>query len=74
MKKCLTLRGFIVPEFVPQFAGKFFSEVPALVAQGKLKSEERVIEGWDKAAQALVDMMKTGHDAIGKPVVVVGQA
>ncbi|THU97229.1 NAD(P)-binding protein [Dendrothele bispora CBS 962.96] len=74
MKKRLLLRGFIVPDFLSQFGAKFYNEVPALVAQGKLKSEERIIEGWDNAAEALVDMMKTGHDAIGKPVVVVGKA
>ena len=74
MKKRLLLQGFIVPDFLSQFGAKFYNEVPALVAQGKLKSEERIIEGWDNAAEALVDMMKTGHDAIGKPVIVVGKA
>ncbi|KAF8073464.1 hypothetical protein FPV67DRAFT_1620585 [Lyophyllum atratum] len=45
MKKRLELRGFIVPEFIPQFIGKFLEEVPALMGQGKLKSEECATEG-----------------------------
>jgi NADPH-dependent curcumin reductase CurA len=74
MKKRLTLRGFIVPEFIPQFMGKFFAEVPALMAQGKLRSDERVIRGWENLAQAFVDMLSSGHEQVGKPVVVVAES
>jgi len=73
MKKRLELRGFIVPEFIPQFMGKFLAEVPALMAQGKLKSEECATEGIENAPQALVDMLTGGKDAIGKPIVVIAK-
>ncbi|KAG6855885.1 hypothetical protein H0H87_009708 [Tephrocybe sp. NHM501043] len=73
MKKRLDVRGFIVPEFIPQFFGKFMAEVPALMAQGKLKSEESATEGIENAAQALVDMLLGKSDSVGKPIVVVAK-
>ncbi|KAG6909249.1 hypothetical protein DXG01_001431 [Tephrocybe rancida] len=73
MKKRLDVRGFIVPEFIPQFFGKFIAEVPALMAQGKLKSEESATEGIENAAQALIDMLKGKADAVGKPIVVIAK-
>ncbi|KAG6864893.1 hypothetical protein C0991_006508 [Blastosporella zonata] len=73
MKKRLDVRGFIVPEFIPQFIGKFMTEVPALMAQGKLKSEESATEGIENAAQALIDMLIGKGDAVGKPIVVVAK-
>ncbi|KAG6915437.1 hypothetical protein DXG01_011467 [Tephrocybe rancida] len=71
MKKRLDVRGFIVPDFIPQFFGKFMEQVPALMAQGKLRSEETATNGIEKAPQALIDMLVGGGDAVGKPIVVV---
>ncbi|KAG6815665.1 hypothetical protein H0H93_009259, partial [Arthromyces matolae] len=74
MKKRLDLRGFIVPEFIPQFFGKFMAEVPALMMQGKLKSEEAVIaEGIENAPQGLVDMLTGRGNAVGKPIIIVAK-
>ncbi|RDB24661.1 Zinc-type alcohol dehydrogenase-like protein PB24D3.08c [Hypsizygus marmoreus] len=73
MKKRLTLRGFIVPDLIPQFIGKFMTEVPALMATGKLKSEEAITQGFENAPQAIVNMLSSGHNAVGKPVVVVAE-
>ncbi|PPQ98165.1 hypothetical protein CVT26_003211 [Gymnopilus dilepis] len=69
--KRITIRGFIVPDFLPELLGKFFEEIPALMGQGKLRSEERNIYGIEKAPEAIVDMLKSGHDVAGKPVVIV---
>ncbi|KAF5379630.1 hypothetical protein D9757_009200 [Collybiopsis confluens] len=72
-KKRLKIQGFVVPDYIPQFAAQFFQEVPALVAQGKLKSKENTVgEKWDDVPQSIADMLKSGHDIVGKPVVTVG--
>ncbi|KAF8910460.1 hypothetical protein CPB84DRAFT_1842477 [Gymnopilus junonius] len=71
--KRITIRGFIVPDFLPQLLGRFFEEVPALMAQGKLKSEERNIHGIENTPEAIVDMLKSGHGVAGKPVVIIAQ-
>ncbi|THU92228.1 NAD(P)-binding protein [Dendrothele bispora CBS 962.96] len=73
MKKCIKLYGFIVPDFLPQFMGQFLQEVPTMIGQGKLKSKELLVEGIENAAQAIVDMLNSGHDVIGKPVVIVAK-
>ncbi|KAJ3824232.1 hypothetical protein F5880DRAFT_1561378 [Lentinula raphanica] len=75
MKKRLTVRGFIVPDFIPQFGARFFQEVPALVAQGKLRSEETIIgEKWEDVPNGIIKMMSSGYGHAGKPVIVVGSA
>jgi hypothetical protein len=71
-KKRLTIRGMLVPELVPKVAGRFFSEVPTLLAQGKITGLEHVTKGIENAAQALVDTLKGGA-GIGKPVVLVAE-
>ncbi|KAL4255917.1 Medium-chain dehydrogenase/reductase [Pleurotus pulmonarius] len=71
-KKRLTIRGFLVPDLIPKFAGKFFAEVPALVAQGKIRSQEAIVEGLENAPAALLDMLK-GGGKVGKVVVVVAE-
>ncbi|KAG5728702.1 Zinc-type alcohol dehydrogenase-like protein PB24D3.08c [Termitomyces sp. T112] len=73
MKKRLDVRGFIVPEFIPQYFGKFMEQVPALMAQGKLKSEEYATNGIQNAPQALIDMLLGGGNAVGKPIIVVAK-
>ncbi|KAH9481028.1 Zinc-type alcohol dehydrogenase-like protein PB24D3.08c [Psilocybe cubensis] len=73
MKKRIKIQGFIVPDFIPQFMGKFFETVPALMAQGKLKSQEIEIEGFENAPQALVDTLCSGHEKAGTLVVVVAK-
>ena len=50
--------------------GQFFEDVPRMLAEGKLKSTERIYEGMEAAPQAFVDMLKGGWDtAEGKVVV-----
>ncbi len=47
--------------------------MPGLVAQGQIKCKEYIIDGFDSAPQALVDVVR-GYDSVGKPVVVVDPA
>ena len=55
--------------------GGFFTEIPALLAQGKIIGEESVIEGIENAPQAIVDMLTGGRGAdVGKPVIIVAKA
>ncbi|KAF7428361.1 hypothetical protein PC9H_007583 [Pleurotus ostreatus] len=71
-KKRLTLTGFLVPDLIPQYGGRFFTEIPALLAQGKIKSREVVFEGIDSAPRALLAVLNGGEDA-GKVVVMVAK-
>ncbi|KAF5371386.1 hypothetical protein D9615_009692 [Tricholomella constricta] len=71
MKKRLELRGFIVPDFIPQFFGKFMEEVPALMPQGKLRSEEYLTRGIENAPHVLIDVLNGRSDAVGKPIVMI---
>ncbi|TFK41535.1 hypothetical protein BDQ12DRAFT_678153 [Crucibulum laeve] len=73
MKKRITIRGFIVPELIPQFIGKFFADIPALLVEGKLKSEEFVIDGIENGPKTFIDMLKSGHEVAGKLVIVVAK-
>ncbi|KAG9220823.1 hypothetical protein CCMSSC00406_0002577 [Pleurotus cornucopiae] len=71
-KKRLTLTGFLVPDLIPQYGGRFFTEIPALLAQGKIKSREVVFQGIDSAPRALLAVLNGGEDA-GKVVVMVAK-
>lgn len=73
MKKCINIRGFIVPNLIPQFIGKFFEVIPALMAQGKLRSQETEYEGIENAPQAFIDTLASGHEKAGTLVVVVAK-
>ena len=71
--KRLSLNGFIASDLTSQFAGQFYQEIPGLLAQGKIKCKEYVVDGFDNAPQAIVDVLK-GYDGVGKPVIVVDPA
>ncbi|KAF8984304.1 hypothetical protein BDQ17DRAFT_1260891 [Cyathus striatus] len=73
MKKRLSIKGFIVPEYIPEFIGRFFAEVPALMGQGKIRSEESIVKGIENTPKAFVDMLGSGHETAGKPVVIVAE-
>jgi len=72
-KKRLSITAYSVRELMAPFFQRFFSEFPVLMSEGKLRSEEAVTEGFANAAQALVNMLKSGSDDIGKPVIVVAK-
>jgi NADPH-dependent curcumin reductase CurA len=54
-------------------APRFFSEIPSLVAQGKLKIREHLTYGIENGAAAFVEMLKPGN-IVGKPIIVVADA
>lgn len=62
-------RGYIVSEYMDK-APMFFGEVAPLLAQGKVKFQESVYDGLDKAPEAFLGLF-TGENA-GKAVVRVG--
>ncbi|KAL1758229.1 hypothetical protein FB107DRAFT_207742 [Schizophyllum commune] len=69
-KRNVTVSGFLAPYIAGEYMGKFFEDVPRMLAEGKLKSTERIYEGMEAAPQAYVDMLKGGWDtAEGKVVV-----
>jgi len=43
------------------------------MGEGKLRSEEAVTEGFANAAQAIVNMLKSGSNGVGKPVIIVAK-
>ncbi|KAJ7477164.1 hypothetical protein B0H11DRAFT_1293397 [Mycena galericulata] len=69
-KKRLNVQGFLIADHAQAMAPRFFTEIPALVAQGKLISEEHLIEGIENGPAAFVDMLK-GAFPVGKPIIVV---
>lgn len=62
-------RGFIVSEYMDK-AMEFAAEVAPLLAQGKIKFQESVYEGLDKAPEAFIGLFK--GENFGKAVVRVG--
>jgi hypothetical protein len=57
LSKSLTLRGFVYTEFVEQHLPEFLREVGALVAEGRVRYREDVVDGLEKAPEAFVGML-----------------
>ncbi|KAF8583186.1 alcohol dehydrogenase [Ramaria rubella] len=69
--KChLTVSGFLVPDLAVSLAGRFFTEISLLVAQGKIQVFEHFTQGLENTAQVFVDLLKEGG-TLGKPLIVV---
>jgi NADPH-dependent curcumin reductase CurA len=64
--KRLTIRGFLVRDWADE-KGAFLAEVAPLLAQGRLKAKETVVEGIARAPQAFLDMLHGAN--VGKMVV-----
>ena len=62
----LTMRGFLVLDWGHE-SRAFYSEVAPLVASGRLKWRETIVEGLANAPQAFIGMMKGANT--GKMVV-----
>jgi NADPH-dependent curcumin reductase CurA len=48
------------------------TEVPPLIAQGKIKAKEHAVHGLENTPQLFADMLKQGGTS-GKPVIVVAE-
>ena len=64
------LQGFIILDYYPRF-GEAVAELAGLAAEGKLKTEETVVEGFDRLPEAL-NMLFAGENR-GKLVVRIGE-
>ena len=64
--KRLTIRGFIVLDWLRELK-TFQAEVAPLIASGKIKALETVIDGLDNAPEAFLSMLRGGN--VGKMVV-----
>jgi NADPH-dependent curcumin reductase CurA len=60
LARSLTLRGFIVYEFA-ELLPDFLSEVGPLVKSGEVRYREDVVDGFEKAPEALIGMLGGGN-------------
>ncbi|KAJ7682244.1 hypothetical protein DFH06DRAFT_1289783 [Mycena polygramma] len=67
-KRRLRFEGFIVADY-PEYNERFYTEIPPLVAQGKIVAQEQLFDGLDKDPEAFLSMFN--GTSTGKPVVVV---
>jgi NADPH-dependent curcumin reductase CurA len=73
-KKRLQIHGLFVADHAPALAPRFFAEVPALMARGKMIGQEALTEGLESAPEAFFKLLQEGGaDELGKPVVVVAE-
>jgi NADPH-dependent curcumin reductase CurA len=69
--KRLTLRGFIVSDFLKDLPAFQTEAIPALLS-GKLISSETIVEGIDAAPAAFLGLFEAGDRHVGKMLVHVG--
>ena len=67
--KRLRIQGFLVSDH-SHLQSQFVNEVAPMLADGRLKAEETVVEGIENAAQAFLDLLSGGNT--GKMVVRLG--
>ncbi|KAJ7666676.1 hypothetical protein DFH06DRAFT_1085829 [Mycena polygramma] len=71
-KKRMRIEGFLLPELVPEFGPRFYTEVPALLAQGKMTAKEDIMVGLENGPEALLAALQEGgNGAAGKVVILV---
>ncbi|WP_136685932.1 NADP-dependent oxidoreductase, partial [Falsirhodobacter xinxiangensis] len=58
LTKSLTLRGFIMAEFMEAQMSEFLTEASGWVADGKLRWREDVVDGLDAAPEAFIGMLE----------------
>jgi len=69
VRKELSIHGFIVLNWLPQYEAKFYEEFSPLVKSGEIKSEADVVYGLDKVGEALLEVANGTNRA--KKIVVV---
>ncbi|KAJ6536756.1 hypothetical protein DFH09DRAFT_931115 [Mycena vulgaris] len=67
-KRRIRLEGFIVAD-TPEYNARFFTEIPPLVAQGKITGQEHLFMGLESGPEAFLSLFNGSSTA--KPVVVV---
>jgi NADPH-dependent curcumin reductase len=58
LSKNLTLRGFIYSEFVEQYYTEFLREVEGLIADGRIRYREDIVDGLERAPEAFLAMLE----------------
>jgi NADPH-dependent curcumin reductase CurA len=70
LRRCLLLRGFINTEFLETHYEAFQTEIGPLVATGKIKYREDIVDGLENAPEAFIGML-SGRN-FGKLLVRIG--
>jgi len=70
LSKSLTLRGFIYYDFASEHYADFLREVGAAIADGRIRYREDIVDGLEKAPEALIGMLDGRN--FGKVIVRVG--
>ena len=70
LSKSLTLRGFIYYEYASEHYADFLREVGAGIADGRIRYREDIVDGLEKAPEALIGMLDGRN--FGKVIVRVG--
>ncbi|KAJ7053776.1 hypothetical protein C8F01DRAFT_1260401 [Mycena amicta] len=63
-KRRLRIEGFLVSDGLATLMPRFLAEVPVLLAQGKLKSEEQQFKGLDKGIEAFLSLFDGSSKAV----------
>jgi NADPH-dependent curcumin reductase len=58
LRRSLLIRGFIYSEFIPEYHRDFLQEVEPLVASGRIRYREQVVEGLEAAPGAFIGMLE----------------
>jgi NADPH-dependent curcumin reductase len=72
LRRSLLIRGFINSEFASEHYGEFLREVGPLVANGRIRYREHIVEGLDAAPSAFIGMLEGRN--FGKLLVKVANA
>jgi NADPH-dependent curcumin reductase CurA len=70
LRRSLLIRGFINSEFVSEHYGEFLEEIAPLVASGRIRYREHIVEGLEAAPRAFIGMLEGRN--FGKLIVKVG--
>jgi NADPH-dependent curcumin reductase len=58
LRRSLLIRGFINSEFVSEHYGEFLQEIGPLVATGRIRYREHIVEGLEAAPSAFIGMLE----------------
>jgi NADPH-dependent curcumin reductase len=58
LRRSLLIRGFINSEFASEHYGEFLQEVGSLVASGRIRYREHIVEGLEAAPSAFIGMLE----------------